>query len=63
MLPIAEDTFFNVKPRRVVHKLACNGCTSLYNGHIVRHFTTETQKHEKLDSLVDLDLQQREKQC
>ena len=56
-LPSLRPAFF-VTSSQEWFILSCTACTSVYVGQIVRHLTTRTEEHKKVDSLLVLQLQQ-----
>ena len=57
-LPSLKSAFSNDLKSRVVYKLSCSGCTSIYVGQTVRHLTSRIEEDKKADSPVGLHLQQ-----
>ena len=49
-LPSLITSFARELISKVVYKLACSGCNSIYVGQTVRHLATRVDEHRKVDS-------------
>ena len=55
-LPTLKSPFDKNLKSHVVHKVTCNGCSSIYVGSTSRHVITRNLEHQKLDSPVGQNL-------